>query len=429
MKNSRKILYKADRISNSENSGWLKNHAVIVSGSIIEDILPISKLPSDLSNNIQSYQLGDTFLLPGIIDAHCHMHCSATSNAQELAYNESDSELIIRAVNNMRKCLLSGTTTVRDLGSKNNIAFVIKQMIDGNNIPGPNLILSGTPITITAGHCWIFGTEADSNDEVIKAVRNQIKIGANVIKIMATGGMFTPTSNPRKTQYSIEILKSVVSEAKRFDIPVAAHTLSAEGVENCVKAKVDHLIHARWYDKNPNKGLDFRKDIVKKMVDQDQWVDPTLGHQLLRKDANVDPINSSASDGKDVIMKSHWAIGKDVPMEEHIEKLSIMDSEGVRFTTGLDMGMAFGDHDKSTANAWSLVEFLGWNNWKAIKASTSDTAEALGLGNKIGRIKKNFTADFAVFSKDPAKEIRNLTNASTVVKNGKLLKISNNILV
>ena len=302
-------------------------------------------------------------------------------------------------------------------------------MIDGNNIPGPNLIVSGTPITITAGHCWIFGTEADSNDEVIKAVRNQIKIGANVIKIMATGGMFTPTSNPRKTQYSIEILKSVVSEAKRFDIPVAAHTLSAEGVENCVKAKVDHLIHARWYDKNPNKGLDFRKDIVKKMVDQDQWVDPTLGHQLLRKDANVDPINSSASDGKDVIMKSHWAIGKDVPMEEHIEKLSIMDSEGVRFTTGLDMGMAFGDHDKSTANAWSLVEFLGWNNWKAIKASTSDTAEALGLGNKIGRIKKNFTADFAVFSKDPAKEIRNLTNASTVVKNGKLLKISNNILV
>ena len=211
MKNSRKILYKADRISNSENSGWLKNHAVIVSGSIIEDILPISKLPSDLSNNIQSYQLGDTFLLPGIIDAHCHMHCSATSNAQELAYNESDSELIIRAVNNMRKCLLSGTTTVRDLGSKNNIAFVIKQMIDGNNIPGPNLIVSGTPITITAGDCWIFGTEADSNDEVIKAVRNQIKIGANVIKIMATGGMFTPTSNPRKTQYSIEILKSVVS--------------------------------------------------------------------------------------------------------------------------------------------------------------------------------------------------------------------------
>ena len=294
------------------------------------------------------------------------MHCSATSNAQELAYNESDSQLIIRAVNNMRKCVLSGTTTVRDLGSKNNIAFPVKQMIDDNNIPGPDLILSGAPITITAGHCWIFGTEADSKDEVIKAVRKQVKAGANVIKIMATGGMFTPTSNPRRTQYSVEILKEVVLEAKRFNIPVAAHTLSADGVEDCVEAKVDHLIHARWYDKNPKKGIDFRKEVVKKMVDQEQWVDPTLGHQLLRKDVNVDPINSSAHDGQDKNMKSHLAIGKDVPMEEHLEKLLIMQNLGVRFTTGLDMGMAFGNHDKSTANAWSLVELLGWDflwNW------------------------------------------------------------------
>ena len=109
------IVYKADRISNSENSEWLDNHAVLVSGSLIKDILPISELPNDVSNNMEIYDLGNIFLLPGIIDAHCHMHCSATSNAQELAYNESDSQLIIRAVNNMRKCVLSGTTTVRDL--------------------------------------------------------------------------------------------------------------------------------------------------------------------------------------------------------------------------------------------------------------------------------------------------------------------------
>ena len=423
------IVYKADRISNSENSKWLDNHAVLVSGSIIKDILPISELPNDVSNKMEIYDLGNIFLLPGIIDAHCHMHCSATSNAQELAYNESDSQLIIRAVNNMRKCVLSGTTTVRDLGSKNNIAFPVKQMIDDNNIPGPDLILSGAPITITAGHCWIFGTEADSKDEVIKAVRKQVKAGANVIKIMATGGMFTPTSNPRRTQYSVEILKEVVLEAKRFNIPVAAHTLSADGVEDCVEAKVDHLIHARWYDKNPKKGIDFRKEIVKKMVDQEQWVDPTLGHQLLRKDVNVDPINSSAHDGQDKNMKSHWAIGKDVPMEEHLEKLLIMENLGVRFTTGLDMGMAFGNHDKSTANAWSLVELLGWDNWKAIKASTSDTAEALGFGEKIGRIKKNFTANFAAFSNDPAKNIRNLSDASSVIKNGKPIKINNNVLI
>ena len=193
--------------------------------------------------------------MPGLVDAHCHMHCSATADAQALALAEKDDipRLTMRAVTAMRKAVLAGTTTVRDIGSRNEVAFPIKQAIKEGAIPGPRLLVAGTPITITAGHCWFFGTQADTADEVAKAVRNQVRQGADAIKIMSTGGMFTPTANPRLPQYPAETLAVAVQEAARSGITVAAHCLSAAGVKNCVEANVHNLIHARWYSQDPSK--------------------------------------------------------------------------------------------------------------------------------------------------------------------------------
>ena len=115
--------------------------------------------------------------MPGLVDAHCHMHCSATADAQDLTLAEMHDvgRLKMRAVTNMRKALLAGTTTVRDIGSRNEVAFDIQRAINEGAIPGPRLLVAGTPITITAGHCWFFGTEADTADEVAKAVRTQVE--------------------------------------------------------------------------------------------------------------------------------------------------------------------------------------------------------------------------------------------------------------
>jgi imidazolonepropionase-like amidohydrolase len=408
-------------VANESVSGWLDDHAVVVEDGLITAVEPATNI-SSAGDSYEVFDLGDVSLLPGLVDAHCHMHCSATHDAQQLALTENDQQLTIRATNNMRKAVLAGTTTIRDLGSRNEVAFAVRQMIEDGHVPGPRLLLAGTPITITAGHCWFFGTEADTADQVRTAIRTQVKLGANVIKMMATGGMFTPTANPRKPQYSVEQLKAAVEEAHRMNVPIVTHTLSAEGVRNVVDAGVDQLIHARWYDADPNKGLDYDPDTVKKMVDQGQGVDPTLGHHLLGQEAKAR--------GEIGPMSPHWAVSfKVVPEAEHVETLMNMHDAGVKFTAGLDMGMAYGTHDRSAASAWAFVETLGWPNWKAIHAATAGTAEALGLSQEVGGLRAGLVADLAAFDGDPATSIRDMDRAETVVQSGRVLKLNGAVLV
>jgi imidazolonepropionase-like amidohydrolase len=417
----KKSIFKAKRIANGSVSGWLDNHAVVVEDGLITAVEPSANL-TPAGDSYEVIDLGDVSLLPGLIDAHCHMHCSATHDAQALAMSESDPQLTIRATNNMRKAVLAGTTTIRDIGSRNEVAFAVRQMIDDNHVPGPRLLLAGTPITITAGHCWFFGTEADTEDEVRTAVRTQVKLGANVIKMMATGGMFTPTANPRAPQYPVETLKAAVEEAHRMNVPIVTHTLSAQGVRNVVEAGVDQLIHARWYHEDPTLGLDYMPDTVKQMVDQGQWVDPTLGHALLGQEAQAR--------GEVGPMGPHWAVSfKIVEESEHVETLMSMQEAGIRFTAGLDMGMAYGTHDRSAANAWAYVEKLGWSNWKAINTATVANAEALGVVKQVGSLQAGMIADLAAFSGDPAIHIRDMDQASTVVQSGRILKLNNTVLV
>ena len=415
-----KVLIAA-RVANEEVSAWLPDHAVLIQDDRITAVQPADSLPSDISTTHTVHDLGDVSLLPGLVDAHCHMHCSATSDAQHLAMTENDQQLTIRAVNAMRKCVLSGTTTIRDLGARNEVAFAVKRAVDAGAVPGPRMIVAGTPITITAGHCWFFGTEADTTEEVVAAVRRQVKLGARAIKMMATGGMFTPTANPRRPQYSAETLRAAVSEAERMDVQIVAHTLSTEGIRNCVEAGIHHLIHARWHHADPTKALDYDQSLADRLSDQGQWVDPTIGHHLLAQEAAKRGVQ---------LAPPHWAVSfRRVSEEEHIETINRMHDSGIRFTTGLDMGMPNGGHDSSAANAWAFHETLGWDRWKAIHASTAGTAEAVRVGDEVGRIRPGMIADLAAFRGDPAANIRDLGNAYHVIQSGHVIKKSGEALV
>ncbi len=415
-------VFIATRVANENVDGWLKDHAVVVDGEKIDSIVPKGQLPSDVADTSDVFDLGDVSLLPGLVDAHCHMHCSATVDAQALALTEDVQRLTMRAVTAMRKAVLAGTTTIRDLGAMNEVSFPVRAAVESGAIPGPRMLLAGTPITITAGHCWFFGTQADTTAEVISAVRNQVRLGANVIKMMATGGMFTPTANPRKPQYSAETLKAAVQEAERSGVQIVAHTLAADGVQNCVEAGIHNLIHARWYDQDPDGELDYRPDVVKQMADQGQWVDPTIGHHLLGVQTRDDEGLPAAP--------VHWAVSNKVIGDEaHVELMMKMLDAGVRFTSGLDMGMPHATHDMSAANAWSYVEWLGWSPWKAIHTATAATAEAVRVGDIVGQIKPGMFADLAAFTGDPAQNIRDLRIASTVVQSGRVLKLNDRDLV
>ena len=286
----------------------------------------------------------------------------------------------------------------------------MREALRAGAIPGPRLLVAGTPITITAGHCWFFGTEADTTDEVVTAVRRQVRLGADLIKVMATGGMFTPTANPYRAQYGAETLAAAVEEAERVDLPIVAHTLAAEGAQNCVEAGIHHHIHARWFGRDGQ--LDYLPDVVQRMADEGRWVDPTIGHMLLGMQAR-------GNDGG----------GAPESARPHLDLLQRMDEAGVSFTSGLDMGLSMAPHDLTAANAWAFVEWLGWTPWRALYTCTAGTAEGILLGDLVGRIKPGLVADLAAFEGDPAQDIRRLHTATSVVQAGRPVKLDHRGLV
>ena len=414
-------VFKARRIANATVSGWLADHAVLTEGGRIQAVVPQRELSRDVSSSHRVHDLGDVSLLPGLVDVHAHMHCSATSDAYQLLTTESHEALLLRSAMNVRAALLSGVTTLRDIGSKNEIAFPIRDAVRRGVIPGPRLVLTGTPITTTAGHCWMFGTEADTLDEVVAAVRRQKKLGADCIKMMATGGMFTPTANPRTVQYPVGTLRAAVKEAERLDMQIVAHTLSADGVRNCVEAGIHHLVHARWLSADPRKGLEYDPEVSTRMAANGQAVDITFGLHLLGHEA----VEAGAPPPK-----PHWSVAAaPVSMEEHVEVTRDMRHRGVRFINGLDMGMAHARFDASSANARAFVKWFDYSPWQAVAASTVESAEAMRLGHETGAIRPGLAADLMSVAGDPSVDIAALGHAVDVILTGRPVKLGGRPLV
>lgn len=416
-----RAVFKARRVANEAVSGWLPDHAVLTEGERITAVVPQREVPGDVGTTARVHDLGDVSLLPGLVDAHSHMHCSATPDAYHLITTESHERFLVRAAANVRAVLLSGVTTLRDIGSRNEVAFPIRDAVRAGVIPGPRLVLAGTPITTTAGHCHMFGTEADTLDQVVTAVRRQKKLGADCIKVMATGGMFTPTANPRTVQYPVETLRAAVREAERLDLQIVAHTLSAEGIRLCVEAGIHHLIHARWYSASPAKGLEYDPALADRIAAEGRWVDVTFGHHLLGHEA----VDRGAPPPA-----PHWSVAAaPVSHEEHVAATRDMRARGVRFVTGLDMGMPHARFDGSAANARAFVAWFGYTPWQAMAASTRETAEALRLGQAVGALRPGLMADLVAVAGDPAADVAALAETTDVIQGGRPVKLGGRVLV
>ena len=255
----RRILI-ADQLIDGFNQKPIKNGVLIVQDEKIEAVTTSDQIGNDPEGEIIKVPGGT--IMPGFIEMHAHMHCSAEPEAYDHVTSESNQELLMRSVEAMRATLISGVTTVRDLGSKNEIAFAVKKAVQERKINGPRLLVTGTPITTTAGHCNFFGTEADTAESVISALRHQVKLGADYIKIMSTGGVFTPRSNVLAAQYTAEVLRLAVEDAERMGVRVAAHCHGTEGVVNCAEAGIHNLIHATWLSGDSAESWDYRPEIA-----------------------------------------------------------------------------------------------------------------------------------------------------------------------
>ncbi|MDC0960791.1 amidohydrolase family protein [Dehalococcoidia bacterium] len=412
------IIYKISHLANSNLDGWLLDQCVIIKNGIISDIIHRDKLNKDLISNSKVVSLGDGYMLPGLIETHAHFQFSATSNAYDIYFKENPAQLMDRAKKNAKTALLSGVTTVRELGAPNDLIFPLKNNIDQNKILGPDILPTGTPITIENGHCWFFGSVATTTNEIFNVIENQLSLGATHIKIMASGGYFTPSSNPRIAQYSPSVIKDVVNFCEKNGTYLCAHTLSAESTSACIDGGVHNVIHGRWFDSSVEKSYSFDDKYAKMIVDKNIYVDSTISKHLLEYESKLK--GEEQREPNSNVKKS------EPTYKEIIEIFKFLDDSGVKIIGALDMGMAKALFNKAAASAWVHKEWLGFDHWKAIRSVTSLNAEALRISDKKGLIKKNYIADMVVFEKDPAKNIRNLSfSPASVIKHGDLVKANN----
>lgn len=397
-------FYRAARVANAAVDHWLPDHAVGVADGTIIDVLPAADAPRE-----EVVDLGDVSLLPGLVEGHTHIPCPPRVDAFDIISDEPNAHALMRAAHAVGLALRSGVTTMRDLGSKNEVVFGVRDAIAAGVIPGPRLLASGAPITRTMDHCWFWGGQADSPESVRAMAQANVDQGADVLKVMASGGNFTPTSNPRDRQYPPETIREIVEAGRAGGVEVAAHTHAAAGVRAAVEGGVRHLIHCRWLSENPTEGFSYDPELAQRIADEGIWVNPTIGLGLLA---------SEARERGDAAPRRNPNLRGPSPREQGLEIVRDMRDRGVRFTSGLDMGMAYADFNRATAEAWAFVQDVGLSEWHAIRLMTCDTAEAIGVGGEVGRLAKGYAADLVAFAGDPVADIRALGGPMFVMQGG-----------
>ena len=404
-----KLIVKAGRVIDGTGAAPDVRDSVLIEDGLIAAVDRFEAV--GVTSDAEVIDVPGGTVLPGFVEVHSHMHCSASPSALDDLATDSHEALVARAVEAVRAALGSGVTTMRDLGSRNEIAFPIRSAIESGIVPGPHLMVAGTPITTTGGHCHMFGTEADSLDEVLTALRGQVKLGADWIKIMSTGGRFTPRTNPRMPQYPVDVLREAVADAERLGVRVAAHCHAASGVRNCVEAGVHNLIHASWMSEDPEGGYDYDPAVADEIAEKGLYVDPTI----------------AATGALRELRAPGWlerSLGSGFDLERRYEILRDMWDKGVKFVTGLDSGMDYLRFDDYAWVPTLMVEKMGISPLDAIVSGTKTSAECLGVLDEAGTLEPGKRGDVVVVEGDASKEIRALLSVDTVIKAGKVVKRS-----
>ena len=409
-----KLILKADRLIDGSSTKVMTDAAVVIEGDTISKVCSQSELTETELDDARVIDSSDGTLMPGFIEMHSHIHCSAESDAYTHITTETNETFLLRGSQAVRSSLSSGVTTMRDLGSRNEVVFPLRQSIEDAIIPGPRLLVAGTPITTTGGHCNTFGTEADSSDQVVTAIRNQFKLGADHIKIMSTGGGFTPGTNVRAPQYDWTTLRDAVKDAERLGLKVAAHCHATEGVRNCVKAGIHNLIHCSWLSENPEELYDYDPDVADQIAEKGIYVDPTLALSHLNKlRGRVKTPDSGAM----------------ADPERRFEILRDMWDRGVKFVTGMDSGMTNAHFDDFAYIPEVMVNSMGISPIEAIICATKTSSECLGKENEIGTITPGKSADVLIINGDPSEKIEALHDVDTIVARGSIVKEAGQLLI
>jgi imidazolonepropionase-like amidohydrolase len=339
------------------------------------------------------YLSGHT-VLSGLIDSHMHVF----HEPQMLRLSEGAAA--IWGANYVQSALRAGFTTIRDLGAQSGAVYGLKRALHEGYTIGPRYLVSGRAICITGGHGWAnLSQEADGPDAVRKLARQELKQGADVVKLMATGGAGTLSELPTQVQLSVEEMRAAVDAAHAAGRPVAVHALASQGIVNAVEAGADSVEHGVFLDE---RGIEL-------LVRNNVALCPTL---------SVYPriVERGPSGGE-----AQFVIDRSVDlMAPHLDSIRRAVAAGVRIVFGTDATTLYnpvGD----VGTELDLMAQAGMKPIDIILSATRIAAEVCGVAQETGTLETGKCADICVVEGDPTSDIQALTRTSQVYRSGRLV--------
>ena len=420
---------RAAHVYTSQDDTVIDDGFVEIADGRIGRVGPAAEFQDRLAaENARVIDYGDATLLPGLVDAHCHITLTGDGSTYEQQMLDPDEMLSLIAVSNLQQHLASGVTTIRDNGGRNRVVFLVRQAVQRGYASGPRMLLAGRPLTHSYGHFYWCNGVADGIDQIRAVVRQLVAEGADHIKIMASGGA-TAGNLPSYASYDAKELGAAVDAAHALGRLTTAHCRAKTSIENALDAGLDCIEHAEFLI--PGGVTEFGAGVVSssRMV-----YDPSVAERIAAAETYVSFTaqtggyetlvalrNRARDDRLDENQKAR-ASSLEAYFDMKLGILSSLLNDGL--TSKIAISSDAGPFDVSFGGLQHGIELAvmaGMSPLQAIRAATIVPAQACGLGDQVGTLEEGKEGDVLVVRGDATQDVSALWNVDAVYQAGRIV--------
>ena len=399
-----------DRLLDGSGAAPVQDAALVIKDSKVWDVFAGRVPEGAIPNGATELRFPGCTMLPGLIDAHVHLNLPGNGVTLETACRETDGVLTATATLCARRALDAGITTVRDVGGARGTVFDVRRALELGHGTGARIVAGGQPITITGGHTWYLGGEADGVDGVRRKVRDMCKLGADFIKVMASGGGTVGTMSWLPS-FSPAELAALADEAHRQGRTITAHCLCGKAIDWVVEAGFDGIEHASFLVERSGRQV-FVPETAERVARSGIPCTSTLavGGFMLR---GLKSIERRTPEEEAALQR--WLR----MFDQNLDQFRRMREAGVIWVAGTDAGWRYTTIEGMPLEL-ELMHQGGMPALEAITAGTSLAARVLGLEQTLGTLRPGMIADVLVVRGNPLDDLALLGDVRMVMQGGEV---------